>query len=139
MQKVTKMNIISLSGTDKRLYPLVGPLVMNPSVLRQNLNFPFRTSERFSWFVAVEGETAIAFLPVERKAGEWVINNYYVPKEHIELLIKLLKKALGTLKADRPVSVISFLKDEELFRQQGFKEEKRWTRYVKMKKELKDE
>ena len=32
-----------LNGVDARLYPLVGPLVMNPAILRQNNNYPFKT------------------------------------------------------------------------------------------------
>ena len=46
--------IVELKGTEKRLYQLVAPLVMNPVVLKQNYNYPFRTSENFIWFVAVE-------------------------------------------------------------------------------------
>ena len=48
--------IIELQGTEKRLYQLVAPLVMNPEVLKQNYNYPFRTSESFVWFVAVDGK-----------------------------------------------------------------------------------
>ena len=48
------IQIIQLKGTDRRLYELVAPLVMNPDVLKQNYNYPFRTSEDFVWFVAVE-------------------------------------------------------------------------------------
>ena len=32
--------IIELQGTEKRLYQLVAPLVMNPEVLKQNYNYP---------------------------------------------------------------------------------------------------
>ena len=48
------VQIIQLQGTDKRLYELVAPLVMNPEILKQNYNYPFRTSEDFVWFVAVD-------------------------------------------------------------------------------------
>ena len=41
------VQIIQLQGTDKRLYELVAPLVMNPEILKQNYNYPFRTSEDF--------------------------------------------------------------------------------------------
>ncbi len=33
--------IVELKGTEKRLYQLVAPLVMNPVVLKQNYNYPF--------------------------------------------------------------------------------------------------
>ena len=35
------MKIMTLQGTDKLLYELVAPLVMNPAILRQNNNYPF--------------------------------------------------------------------------------------------------
>ena len=41
-----------LNGVDARLYPLVGPLVMNPAILRQNNNYPFKTSNRYLWSVS---------------------------------------------------------------------------------------
>ena len=41
------MNIERFSGTDERLYRAVAPLVMNPAVLRQNNNYPFKTSVHF--------------------------------------------------------------------------------------------
>ena len=54
--------IVELKGTEKRLYQLVAPLVMNPVVLKQNYNYPFRTSENFIWFVAVEGKEIVGFI-----------------------------------------------------------------------------
>ena len=35
------VQIIQLQGTDKRLYELVAPLVMNPEILKQNYNYRF--------------------------------------------------------------------------------------------------
>ena len=70
--------IIELQGTEKRLYQLVAPLVMNPEVLKQNYNYPFRTSESFVWFVAVDGKEVVGFIPLEYKKWEAVINNYYI-------------------------------------------------------------
>ena len=46
------IQIVQLHGTDKKLYELVAPLVMSPEVLKQNYNYPFRTSEEYEWFVA---------------------------------------------------------------------------------------
>ena len=50
------MNIEKLHGTSTRLYQLVAPLVMSPPVLRQNNNYPFKTSDHHVWFVALEEE-----------------------------------------------------------------------------------
>ena len=65
--------IIELQGTEKRLYQLVAPLVMNPEVLKQNYNYPFRTSESFVWFVAVDGKEVVGFIPLEYKSGKQLL------------------------------------------------------------------
>ena len=38
------MQILKLQGTDRQLYRLVGPLVMNPKVLKSNNNYPFKNT-----------------------------------------------------------------------------------------------
>ncbi len=87
------VQIIQLKGTDnRRLYELfVAPLVMNPEILKQNYNYPFRTSEDFVWFVAVDKRKVIGFIPVEEKKKECIINNYYIEsnnEEHAEIVIR---------------------------------------------------
>ena len=37
---------IQVQGTEKRLYQLIAPLVMNPDVLSANNNYPFKTTEQ---------------------------------------------------------------------------------------------
>lgn len=59
------MEIIRLEGTDRKLYEWVAPLVMNPAILRQNNNYPFKTSHRHVWYLAVEG---LHVLPPEHLA-----------------------------------------------------------------------
>lgn len=46
--------IIKLDGTDKKIYQIVGPLAMDPKVLRFNNNYPFKTGAQYKWFIAVE-------------------------------------------------------------------------------------
>ena len=53
-----------LNGVDARLYPLVGPLVMNPAILRQNNNYPFKTSNRYLWYI---GRSNRRIHPLEEK------------------------------------------------------------------------
>lgn len=48
------MEILRINGTDRRLYDVLAPLVMNPAVLRQNNNYPFKTTPRHVWFVALK-------------------------------------------------------------------------------------
>ena len=67
--------ILEFEGLDAALYPCVGPLVMDPAVLKQNYNFPFRTTQAYRWFVAVNGEEVVGFIPVERRKSGWIMNN----------------------------------------------------------------
>ena len=128
------IQIIQLKGTDRRLYELVAPLVMNPDVLKQNYNYPFRTSEDFVWFVAVEKRKVIGFIPVEEKKKEYVINNYYIKERNVDTLKLLLEKVLEKQGEESSLTAVSFVEDRDVFSELGFLEDKVWTRYVKMKK-----
>lgn len=127
--------IIELKGTEKRLYQLVAPLAMNPEVLKQNYNYPFRTSESFIWFVAVEGKEVIGFLPLEYKKREVVINNYYIKENNAEVLKALLEKVITSVEEDKLLSSVTFIEHTNVFKELGFSVEKEWKRYVKMNKE----
>ena len=61
------MEIEKLGGTTERLYRLVAPLVMKPCILRENNNYPFKTSMHHIWFIAIEEERVVGFMPVEIK------------------------------------------------------------------------
>ena len=127
--------IIQLQGTDKRLYELVAPLVMNPEILKQNYNYPFRTSEDFVWFVAVDKKKVIGFIPVEEKKKEYVINNYYIESNNEDTLKLLLEKVISETNTSKELTSVTFMEHSSLFKDLGFSEEKIWTRYVKMKKD----
>ena len=129
------VQIIQLQGTDKRLYELVAPLVMNPEILKQNYNYPFRTSEDFVWFVAVDKKKVIGFIPVEEKKKEYVINNYYIESNNEDTLKLLLEKVISDTNTSKELTSVTFMEHSSLFKDLGFSEEKIWTRYVKMKKD----
>ena len=129
------VQIIQLQGTDKRLYELVAPLVMNPEILKQNYNNPFRTSEDFVWFVAVDKKKVIGFIPVEEKKKEYVINNYYIESNNEDTLKLLLEKVISETNTSKELTSVTFMEHSSLFKDLGFSEEKIWTRYVKMKKD----
>ena len=60
------MDIIKLQGTDKKLYELIAPLVLNPAVLRQNNNYPFKTGPKYTWYIAIEKEQILGFIPIKQ-------------------------------------------------------------------------
>lgn len=129
------IQILQLQGTDKRLYQLVAPLVMNPEVLKQNYNYPFRTSEDYNWFIASESRRVVGFIPVGCKKYECVINNYYIKGKSNEVLKRLLEKVIAGVDEEKDLTAVCFLEDCDVFKEMGFTEEKVWTRYVKMKRE----
>lgn len=128
------IQVMQLQGTEKKLYDLVAPLVMDSEVLKQNNNYPFRTSEKFEWFIALDDEAVVGFLPVERKKRERVINNYYIKDRNGDILKLLLEKIVEKQDGENSLAAVCLLEDKEVFAKLGFEEDKVWTRYVKMKK-----
>ena len=116
------VQIIQLQGTDKRLYELVAPLVMNPEILKQNYNYPFRTSEDFVWFVAVDKKKVIGFIPVEEKKKEYVINNYYIESNNEDTLKLLLEKVISETNTSKELTSVTFMEHSSLFKDLGFSE-----------------
>lgn len=127
--------ILEFEGLDTALYSCVGPLVMDPAVLKQNYNFPFRTTLAYRWFVAMNEEEVIGFIPVERRKSGWIMNNYYIKGHDETVLIALLQRIMTVASEDKHTLVaVSFLEDRDVFRKLGFEEVNVWKRYVKMVK-----
>lgn len=61
------IQIIQLKGTDRRLYELVAPLVMNPDVLKQNYNYPVSYIGRFCLVCGSRKEESYRFYTRRRK------------------------------------------------------------------------
>lgn len=126
------MEIEKLSGTEERLYQLVGPLVMDPAVLRQNNNYPFKTSVHYIWFVAVEEDLVLGFMPVEVKNDQAVINNYYIADENPGFLIAMLKSVLGYFGKEYRVQAVVQMRDIDVFKKHKFEVIRTWKVYVRM-------
>ena len=126
------MSIEVLSGIAPRLYELVAPLVMSCSVLRQNNNYPFKTSARYIWFVAIEDERVLGFIPVEMKDNCYVINNYYVSGDDPALLAALLGEAVCHFPGKCPLQSVTHTRHLSVFEENGFVVIRTWKLYVKM-------
>lgn len=126
------MSIEVLSGVTPRLYELVAPLVMNRSVLRQNNNYPFKTSKHHLWFIAIEGNTVIGFIPVEVKETGVILNNYYVKGENSNTLSSLIKAVLLHFKDTPIIRSISHIRDKKIFLENHFYIIQEWKLYIKM-------
>ena len=126
------MIVEKLPGTDARLYALVAPLVMSVPIIRQNNNYPFKTSRKHLWFIALERGEVKGFMPVERKTAGACIDNYYLAGDSSELLTSLIEKAKQEVAQDCTLYAISHVRHVDAFRACGFSELKTWKLYVKM-------
>lgn len=131
--------IIRLDGIDKKLYPLIGPLVMNPEVLHFNNNYPFKTGEQYKWYIAVSQKEVLGFIPVEYRKQEWIINNYYacLDKEN-EILSTLVKAVIKEWEQESSISLSAVVQTRHLtiFTEEDFEITKNWKIYCKMKKQI---
>lgn len=128
------LQTIQLQGTESKLYRLVAPLVMDPDVLRRNNNYPFKTTENYVWFVAINGKLVVGFIPVELRGKTAIINNYYVDEKDEEVLPLLISEVVAALGAEKKLSSVTLTEHRSVFEEQGFTVEKEWKRYVKMHK-----
>jgi hypothetical protein len=126
------MEIIKLDGDDQRLYYRVAHLVMDEDVLKYNLNYPYKTSDNYCWFIAVEGGNTLGFIPVELEEGKAIINNYYVADDDSKVFSLLLKEIVRVLLPEFNIESITQIRHIPDFERNGFSIILRWKRYVKM-------
>ena len=91
------MEIINLGGTEKRLYELVAPLVMNPAIIRRNNNYPFKTSSKYIWYIAIDNDEVIGFIPLKPILNGYCIDNYYIKGDEKEIIETLLNNIITNL------------------------------------------
>jgi hypothetical protein len=127
------VDIIKLEGEDQQLYYLVAHLVMNESVLSYNLNYPYRTSSRYVWFVATDKGHIVGFMPVKLGVGKAKINNYYVENDDSTVFSTLLKEVVMTFLTDYELESVTQLRHVPDFEKNDFEVVLYWKRYAKMK------
>jgi len=127
------MDIVKLKGEDKQLYHLVAHLVMNEEVLTYNLNYPYKTSSEYYWFVVTEAGNTLGFVPVKLEEGKAKINNYYVANDDTTVFSTLLKEVINTFSLDFEIESVTQIRHIPYFERNGFSVTLYWKRYAKMK------
>lgn len=128
------MDIIKFRGTDKKLYEWVAPLVMNPAVLRQNNNYPFKTGPRYIWYISFEDEQITGFIPLKKTTTDkYIIDNYYIKGDDESILIELLSAVIADKSRQKELWATVHKRHVGLFAQNGFSTGIRWKNYEKMR------
>ena len=94
------MNILKLQGLDGRLFDLVAPLVMNPAVLRQNNNYPFKTTRNHVWYITMDEQRVLGFMPVKMTLTNNCIDNYYISGDNSSVIEVLLDRIIHDFSSD---------------------------------------
>ena len=127
------MDIIKLQGTDKKLYELIAPLVLNPAVLRQNNNYPFKTGPKYTWYIAIEKEQILGFIPIKQTSvSSLMINNYYIKGDNLTILDKLLSEILANINSDIELRATVHKRHVQSYKLKDFRTHIEWRNYERM-------
>ncbi|MCD7851517.1 MAG: hypothetical protein LUH63_18470 [Parabacteroides sp.] len=127
------MNIIRLQGTDKKLYELIAPLVLNPAVLRQNNNYPFKTGPKYIWHIAIEKEQILGFIPVKQiHASSCMIDNYYIKGDNLAVLNALLDEILANINNKIELWATVHKRHVQSYKLKDFRTHIEWKNYERM-------
>jgi len=126
------MDILKLNGVDRILYELVAPLVMNPAIIRQNNNYPFKTSDKYKWFIALDDGAVAGFLPVRNDAGRPLVDNYYIRGDREDVIGLLLDAVKGDPEYGGYLTALVHKRHVAIFRENGFGTVREWKNYDKM-------
>ena len=128
----TGIDVIKLNGDDPRLYYLVAHLAMDETVLAYNLNYPYKTSPEYRWYIASKDGKTLGFLPVRFRERLGTINNYYVVDDDLAVFALLIRELMWELSADYVIEAVVHLRHEKIFAANGFIVNLWWKRYARM-------
>jgi hypothetical protein len=127
------MNILKLQGLDGRLFDLVAPLVMNPAVLQQNNNYPFKTTRNHVWYIAMDEQRVLGFMPVKMTLTNNCIDNYYISGDNSSVIEVLLDRIIHDFSSDGSLVAVVHERHVEDFSMKNFIPCVEWKKYVKMR------
>ena len=131
--KIAIMEIIRLKGTDKKLYTMVGPLVMDADVLKQNNGYPFKTSEEYTWYIAVEKKKVVGFFPFILKGKHRIyIDNYFIAEDNPDVFDVLLDAITNDYYEDLDITALVHKRHVDYFKRNHFQCIKDWKNYETM-------
>ncbi|MPN49183.1 hypothetical protein SDC9_196798 [bioreactor metagenome] len=127
--------IAKIPGEAPELYARVAPLAMSISCLRENNNYPYKTSGKHVWYIILCRDRTTAFMPVEEiGGGKYKIDNYYASatEGRERQLGRLVEEILSDYKGTGILFAVVQTRDLKVFASYGFTVSREWKRYVKM-------
>lgn len=107
-------------------------MVMDPEVLRQNNNYPFKTTPQHTWHICLsDGGDVIGFMPAKKTSSGSYVDNYYIRDDVPEILDALIDSVVSA--TDRPVTALCHKRHTAAFREHGFVTCTVFALYNKMK------
>lgn len=119
-------------GTDKRLYELIGPFVMDPAVIKMNGGYPFKNTEDHVWYIAIRGKNLVmGFISIvdNKLCNDFTWQDY-------DLLKRLINQAISGFKAGTVISFMAEHSDISTLEKLGFVIEREGVKYSKMIKKI---
>lgn len=126
------VRIEKIWGTDHSLYNLIGPFVMNPTVIRLNGGYPFKNTEDHLWYISITGKNMVTgFISIanNRLCNDFTWQDY-------DLLELLIQRAIADLEKDTVIEFIANSDDLPTLQKLGFKVVKPGVNYFKMIKTI---
>jgi len=99
-------------------------------VLRQNNNYPFKTTPQHTWYICLEEGVVTGFMPAKVSGNGLYIDNYYISDDNPEVLDGLIGYILSS--TDRPVTALCHKRHTNAFRLRGFMTCTVFAQYNKM-------
>ncbi len=125
------IRIEKILGTDRRLYELIGPFVMNPEVIRLNGGYPFKNTEDHLWYISIKGKNMVTgFISVVETSNIKICNDF--TWQDYNLLERLIREALSDMEKGMRVSFIADAEDIPVLEKLGFTVKAKGVKYSKM-------
>lgn len=119
-------------GTDKCLYELIGPFVMDPTVIKMNGGYPFKNTEDHVWYIAIRGKNLVmGFISIvdNKLCNDFTWQDY-------DLLKRLINQAISGFKTGTIISFMAEHSDIPTLEKLGFVIEREGVKYSKMIKKI---
>lgn len=117
------MSILRLKGCAPEVYRIIGPIAMNPQVMKIRGNLPIVTKETYTWFVLRDNDGSVkALVGLEEVTGYMKLQAFVVLNATKKELGALIKEALREFKKTQyPKLTVSVLNEHAgLFQKEKF-------------------